>query len=115
MQRMRDKEFDYIAKIVMKIINAHNCWVPNPYTLILNSPRYIFHKYAAEHFKALPPELIDAQARFEKALQDMPDAGILQNRYLRNLHRLFAARWHRRGWRKFCRSRWHKNKTGRWY
>lgn len=111
MQKMSDKEFDYIAAIVLKIINAHNCWVPNPYTLILNSPRYIFRKYAAEHFKAPPPELIDAQARFEKALQDMPDTGILQKRYLR---RMFAARWHRRGWRKFCRSRRHENETGRW-
>ena len=41
-----DREFTLVAGWVLKIINSHEYWTPNPYTLILHNPRDIFREYA---------------------------------------------------------------------
>ena len=73
-----NKEFALVAGWVLKIINSHEYWTPNPYTLMLHNPCDIFHEYAQRRFKVPPPELLDAQDRFYKALLDISDTAVLQ-------------------------------------
>lgn len=110
-----DKEFTLVAGWVLKIINSHEYWTPNPYTLMLHNPCDIFREYAQRRFKAPPPELLDAQDRFCKALLGISDAAALQERYMRRRFMLtHAAKWHRRAWLKRQCSKWYKNRLGRW-
>ncbi len=109
-----DKWFAVVAGWVLKIINGHEYWTPNPYTLILHNPCDIFREYAKRRFKAPPPELLDVQDRFCKALLDISDAAALQERYMRRLFMLtHAAKWCRRVWLKRQCSKWYKNRLGR--
>lgn len=110
-----DKEFALVAGWVLKIINSHEYRTPNPYTLMLHNPRDIFREYAQRRFKAPPPELLDAQDRFYKALLDISDAAVLQECELRRRFILtHATKWHRRAWIKRQCSKWYKNRLGRW-
>lgn len=110
-----DKWFKVVASWALKSINSHEYWTPNPYTLILHDPRDIFRKYAVRRFKAPPPELLDAQDRFYNALRNISDAEALQERELRRRFIMtHAAKWHRRVWLKRQRSKWYKNRLGRW-
>ena len=110
-----DKWFAVVAGWALKIINSHEYWTPNPYTLILHNTSDIFREYAARRFKAPPPELLDAQDRFYNALLDISDAAALQERELRKRNLLtHTAKWRRRTWLKRQRSKWYKNRLGRW-
>ena len=110
-----DKWFTLAARWALKIINSHEYWTPNPHTLILSNPRDIFREYAQRRFKAPPPELLDAQDRFYKALLGISDTAALQERELRRRFMLtHAAKWHHRAWIKRQCSRWYKNRLGRW-
>lgn len=110
-----DKWFAVVASWVLKIINRHEYWMPNPYTLILHNPRDIFRMYAQRRFKAPPPELLDAQDRFYIALRNISDAAVLQERELRKRFILtHTAKWRRRAWIKRQRSKWYKKRLGRW-
>ena len=92
-----DKEFVLVAGWVLKIINSHEYCTPNPYNLMRHNPRDIFREYAQRRFKPLPPELLDAQDRFYKALLGISDAAALQERELRRRFILtHAAKWFRR-------------------
>lgn len=108
-----DKEFALVAGWVLKIINSYEYWTPNPYTLILHNSCDIFREYAQRRFKAPPPELLDVQDRFCKALLDISDAAALQERYMRRLFMLtHAVKWHRRAWLKRQCSKWYKTGWG---
>lgn len=110
-----DKEFAMVAGWVLKIINSYEYWTPNPYTLMLHNPCDIFCEYAQRRFKAPPPELLDAQDRFYKALLDISDAAVLQERELRRRFMLtHGAKWRRRAWLKRQCGKWYKNRLGRW-
>lgn len=110
-----DKWFALVASWVLKIINRHEYWMPNPYTLILHNTRDIFREYAQRRFKAPPPELLDAQDRFYNALFDISNEAVLQERELRRRFIMtHAAKWHRHAWLKRQRSKWYKNRLGRW-
>ena len=109
------KWFALVGGYVLKIINSHEYWTPKPYTLMLHNPCDIFREYAQRRFKAPPPELLDAQDRFYKALLDISDTAVLQERELRRRFILtHAAKWHRRAWLKRQCSKWYKNRLGRW-
>ena len=88
----KDKVFDCIASWVLKCINSHLYWTPNPFTVILHSSREIFREYAAEHFKVMPLELE------------------YKIRYCTLIH---SVKWHRRKWLKRHYSKWYINRMRR--
>ena len=96
-----DKWFAVVAGWALKIINSHEYWTPNPYTLILHNTSDIFREYAQRAFKPETPELADAQQRLNAALEEAAlTAEVLGNQLRRYNNRMRANKWHGRSWGK---------------
>lgn len=109
----KDKVFDCIASWVLKCINSHFYWTPNPFTVILHSSREIFREYAAEHFKVMPLELEDAKSSFYKALREKTAAYQQREYKIRYCTLIHSVKWHQRKWLKRHYSKWYINRMRR--